>query len=149
MTATKTAALLAISASLVLAPYAALAARPEPAPLLICSVDSACFTEFADLCSAIETSDLNDRTRNGLVTKVNDDAKMIGTEMEGILQRSAQMGQLTSEQAVRAGNVNEISVETAQVAAETVKGAGVVVSITDELKKVSQRLTQQVRQFKI
>ncbi len=99
----------------------------------------------ASLRSMIEHT----RTIGNLVTEVNNDAQMIGKEMQGILQRSSEMSGLTSEQAKRSQAVTTISSETAEAAAQTVEGAGVVVSITDELKKVSQRLTQQVRQFKI
>jgi methyl-accepting chemotaxis protein len=89
------------------------------------------------------------RTIGNLVTTVNADAQMIGQEMQGILQRSAEMANMTTEQAKRAQKVTMISNETAETAAQTVEGAGIVVGITDELKEVSNRLTQQVRQFKI
>jgi methyl-accepting chemotaxis protein len=59
------------------------------------------------------------------------------------------MANMTTEQAKRAQKVTMISNETAETAAQTVEGAGIVVGITDELKEVSNRLTQQVRQFKI
>ncbi len=89
------------------------------------------------------------RTIGSLVTQVNTDAQMIGKEMQNILQRSSEMGNLTNEQARRAQNVSMISTETAEAAAQTVEGAGTVVKITEDLKQVSQQLTQQVRQFKI
>jgi methyl-accepting chemotaxis protein len=56
---------------------------------------------------------------------------------------------MTGEQAVRSKKVTELSTASADAAAQTVEGAGVVVSITKGLQDLSQELTTQVKQFKI
>ncbi len=84
-----------------------------------------------------------------LVTEANKGAADIGQEMTGIVARTDEMSKMTGEQAVRSRKVTEISNESAQAAAQTVEGAGVVVSITKGLQDLSQELTTQVKQFKI
>lgn len=84
-----------------------------------------------------------------LVTEANKGAADIGQEMTGIVARTDEMSKMTGEQAVRSKKVTEISNESAQAAAQTVEGAGVVVSITKGLQDLSQELTTQVKQFKI
>ena len=56
---------------------------------------------------------------------------------------------MTGAQAERSANISKIANETAETARLTVDGAGTVVNITRDLQKMSQRLTQQVQQFKI
>lgn len=84
-----------------------------------------------------------------LVTEANKGAADIGQEMTGIVDRTDEMSKMTGEQAVRSRKVTEISNESAQAAAQTVEGAGVVVNITKGLQDLSQELTTQVKQFKI
>jgi methyl-accepting chemotaxis protein len=84
-----------------------------------------------------------------LVTEANKGAADIGDEMSGIVERTDEMSKMTGEQAVRSRKVTELSTASAEAAAQTVEGAGVVVSITKGLQDLSQELTTQVKQFKI
>jgi methyl-accepting chemotaxis protein len=84
-----------------------------------------------------------------LVADANKGAADIGQEMTGIVSRTNDMSQMTGEQAVRSKKVTELSTASAEAAAQTVDGAGVVVSITKGLQDLSQELTTQVKQFKI
>jgi methyl-accepting chemotaxis protein len=59
------------------------------------------------------------------------------------------MSKMTGEQAKRSQKVTELSNSSAEAAAQTVEGAGVVVNITQGLQDLSQELTTQVKQFKI
>lgn len=84
-----------------------------------------------------------------LVEGANKGAQEVGVEMGGVVARTGEMSNMTSEQAVRSKKVMEISNESAKAAEQTAEGAGVVVSITDGLQNLSQELTTQVKQFKI
>lgn len=84
-----------------------------------------------------------------LVDGANKGAQEVGVEMGGVVARTGEMSNMTSEQAVRSKKVMEISNESAKAAEQTAEGAGVVVSITDGLQNLSQELTTQVKQFKI
>ncbi len=84
-----------------------------------------------------------------LVAEANKGATDIGQEMTGIVVRTDEMSKMTGEQAVRSKKVTELSTASADAAAQTVEGAGVVVSITKGLQDLSQELTTQVKQFKI
>lgn len=84
-----------------------------------------------------------------LVAGANDSVQLINREMEGVVQRSEEMSQMTAEQAQRSEHVTGISAETAEAAEQTVEGAGVVVKVTEDLQKQSLSLTEQVQQFKI
>ncbi|MDH5784667.1 MAG: methyl-accepting chemotaxis protein [Chromatiales bacterium] len=85
----------------------------------------------------------------GLVNEANASVQEINKQMEGVVQRSTDMNVLTGEQATRSQKVTAISAETAEAASQTVEGAGVVVSVTEDLQKQSANLTEQVQQFKI
>ena len=84
-----------------------------------------------------------------LVAEANKGATDIGQEMTGIVVRTDEMSKMTGEQAIRSKKVTELSTASADAAAQTVEGAGVVVSITKGLQDLSQELTTQVKQFKI
>ncbi|MEN8169102.1 MAG: methyl-accepting chemotaxis protein [Pseudomonadota bacterium] len=84
-----------------------------------------------------------------LVGEASDNVQDINTQMEGVVERSNEMNKMTGEQATRSQKVSAISAESAEAAEATVEGAGVVVSVTEDLQKQSQNLTEQVQQFKI
>ena len=84
-----------------------------------------------------------------LVSEANQSVQEINTQMEGVVQRSNEMNDMTVEQASRSQQVSAISAETAEAAEQTVQGAGVVVSVTEDLQQQSKSLTEQVQQFKI
>jgi len=89
------------------------------------------------------------RTIGNLVQQASVGAQRIGQEMQGILKRTTEVTGMTAAQAERSKNVNQLAQETADTSKQTVEGAGMVVSITEELQKVSQQLIRQVQQFKI
>jgi methyl-accepting chemotaxis protein len=84
-----------------------------------------------------------------LVAEASDSVQQINTQMEGVVARSNEMNGMTAEQARRSQTVTALSAESAEGAEKTVEGAGVVVSVTEELQKQSKNLTEQVQQFKI
>lgn len=84
-----------------------------------------------------------------LVDGASKGAHDIGEEMEGIVNRTAEMTNLTVAQAQRSAKVMEISALSAKAAEQTVEGAGTVVHISEGLLNMSQELTTQVKQFKI
>ena len=84
-----------------------------------------------------------------LVEEANKGATAIVGQMEGIVDRTAGMMEMTGLQAQRSKNVMEIAKSSAESARNTVEGAGQVVGITDELQQQSQELIEQVQQFKI
>jgi methyl-accepting chemotaxis protein len=84
-----------------------------------------------------------------LVAEAGKSVQEINTQMEGVVARSNEMNVMTAEQARRSQQVTALSAESAEAAEKTVEGAGVVVSVTEELQKQSQNLTEQVQQFKI
>jgi methyl-accepting chemotaxis protein len=84
-----------------------------------------------------------------LVTGANEGASAVNVQMQAIMQRTADMDQMTTLQAGRSKNAVQIATESSEGAKQTVKGAGIVVGITDELQKLSKNLTEQVEQFKI
>ena len=69
--------------------------------------------------------------------------------MEEIVGRSASSKELTDLQAQRSLDLVEITTESTKSALETKEGAETVVSITNQLQKMSQVLTQQAAQFKL
>jgi methyl-accepting chemotaxis protein len=84
-----------------------------------------------------------------LVAEASNSVQQINTQMEGVVTRSNEMNSMTAEQARRSQTVTALSAESAEGAEKTVEGAGVVVSVTEELQKQSKNLTEQVQQFKI
>ena len=84
-----------------------------------------------------------------LVAEANQGVQEINTEMDGVVERSNEMNAMTSEQARRSQMVSSLAAETSETAEKTVEGAGVVVSVTEDLQTQSKNLTEQVQQFKI
>ena len=99
--------------------------------------------------AALETLIEHTGSINALVGNANTGAVAIANEMSGILGQTGQITEMTGAQAQRSANIAQIAGETAETARLTVDGAGTVVNITRDLQKMSQRLTQQVQQFKI
>ena len=83
-----------------------------------------------------------------VVAAMVSDTRRIGDEMEEIATRSDEMDKLTSLQAGRSGKLVNMSMESAEVAAKTVEGAGIVVGITEDLQQESLALKQEVETFK-
>ncbi len=83
------------------------------------------------------------------VGNANNDINTIEHNMDNVVQRVDEMGVLTGEQAERARIITQASEESSEAAEQTVKGAGVVVNITDELKQQSDNLKSEVVKFKI
>ncbi len=83
------------------------------------------------------------------VEEVDKGATGVREEMEGVIRRSEEMTRMTGEQAERSQAVGQTATETAAGARQTAEGAGVVVGITDELRGLSENLTQLVQQFKV
>ena len=76
------------------------------------------------------------------------DTYKIGDEMKEVVSRSDEMEKLTSLQAGRSRKLVDMSEESAEVAAMTVEGAGIVVGLTDDLQQESLALKQEVQTFK-
>ena len=83
------------------------------------------------------------------VEKAHGGALQISSEMLGIVSRTDEMNQMTDLQAGRSKTLVEITTQSAEAAKQTVLGAGTVVGITDEMRKLSEALTEQVNQFKV
>ena len=84
-----------------------------------------------------------------LILNANQGMSEIGQQMQGVVERTHAMRDMTDAQAVRSQKLTEITGESADAATQTREGAGVVVEITDELQKLSHSLTRQVEQFKV
>lgn len=84
-----------------------------------------------------------------LSSKMDAAASAVSREMQGIVSRTGQMEQLTSQQAQRSRKLVSLSNESLDAARQTVQGAGNVVKITGELQELSEGLTAQVDQFKV
>jgi hypothetical protein len=65
------------------------------------------------------------------------------------MQRTDDLNVMVAEQGVRSKNAITIAQQSFEGAQQTVQGAGVVVSITDELQSASNSLRDQVEQFKL
>ena len=76
-------------------------------------------------------------------------AQRIGKEMQAIVDRTKKTEEMTGLQAQRSKKLVAISDESLEGARTTVEGAGQVVGITEEMKQVSDKLHQQVMQFKV
>ncbi|MEA1922880.1 MAG: Cache 3/Cache 2 fusion domain-containing protein [Pseudomonadota bacterium] len=86
---------------------------------------------------------------SALIQSANSGLSEIGQQMEEIVGRSASSKELTDLQAQRSLDLVEITTESTKSALETKEGAETVVSITNQLQKMSQVLTQQAAQFKL
>jgi methyl-accepting chemotaxis protein len=86
---------------------------------------------------------------SALVSEASAGSSAIDGEMREIVRRTEAMGDLVEAQGERSKNAIRISQQSFEGAQKTVEGAGVVVSITDELGDASKRLQDQVDQFKL
>ena len=86
---------------------------------------------------------------SNLILNANQSMSEISQQMQGVVERTHAMRDMTDAQAVRSQKLTEITGESAESATQTREGAGVVVEITDELQKLSQTLARQVEQFKV
>lgn len=86
---------------------------------------------------------------NGLVSDANKAVNRIGEEMDSVVKRGDDMGQMTVLQAQRAKAITKLAKESAQAATLTVEGAGNVVRIMGDMTNKSEELNEQVKQFKI
>lgn len=86
---------------------------------------------------------------SALITRANQGAQAIGAEMQGVVEQTQKMKELTVLQAGRSKKLIQVSGLSAEAARQTVEGAGTVVGITTELQGLSNNLTEQVAQFKI
>jgi methyl-accepting chemotaxis protein len=84
-----------------------------------------------------------------LITNANQGMTEIGGQMQGVVERTHQMKEMTGTQAERSQKLTEITQESATAAMQTMEGASTVVGITGELQSLSEALTRQVEQFKV
>ncbi|SEH05123.1 Methyl-accepting chemotaxis protein 4 [Candidatus Venteria ishoeyi] len=83
------------------------------------------------------------------VANANQVADAINKDMLGIVGRTNEMADMTTAQAQRSKNIQDIANASSTAARNTVEGAGQVVKITDDLNDLSSDLNKQVQQFKI
>ncbi|WYD79680.1 MAG: methyl-accepting chemotaxis protein [Candidatus Electrothrix gigas] len=86
---------------------------------------------------------------SALVSEASAGSSAIDSEMREIVQRTDQLNEMVAAQGQRSQNAVRIAQQSFEGAQKTVEGAGVVVSITDELMDASERLRHQVEQFKL
>ncbi|XOF33021.1 MAG: methyl-accepting chemotaxis protein [Candidatus Electrothrix sp. YB6] len=86
---------------------------------------------------------------SALVSEASAGSSSIDTEMRDIVQRTDRLNELVASQRERSQNAVQIAQQSQEGAQKTVQGAGVVVSITDDLRSASDRLREQVEQFKL
>jgi methyl-accepting chemotaxis protein len=86
---------------------------------------------------------------SALVSEASAGSSAIDSEMRDIVSRTDQLNEMVAAQGERSQNAVRIAQQSFEGAQKTVEGAGVVVSITDELQAASDRLRQQVEQFKL
>jgi len=98
---------------------------------------------------ALEQLQQQSQNISQLVVEADEHASTAGEKMTGIVQRTDEMKGLTGEQANRSKKVVNLANETASTASQTVEGAGVVVSITEQLQEQSKNLNDNVQQFKL
>ncbi len=84
-----------------------------------------------------------------IIESANSGIDEIGRQMDEIVERSASVREMTDSQAQRSQGLVEITTESTKSSLETREGAETVVSITNQLQKMSQVLTQQADQFKL
>ncbi|MCI5164554.1 MAG: methyl-accepting chemotaxis protein [Candidatus Electrothrix sp. GM3_4] len=86
---------------------------------------------------------------SALVSEASAGSSTIDSEMREIVSRTEQLNEMVVSQGERSQNAVRIAQQSYEGAQQTVKGAGVVVSITDELRAASDKLRDQVEQFKL
>ena len=84
-----------------------------------------------------------------LIANANQGMTEIGGQMQGVVERTHQMKEMTGTQAERSQKLTEITEESAAAAMQTMEGASTVVGITGELQALSEALARQVEQFKV
>ena len=84
-----------------------------------------------------------------LITNANQGMTDIGSQMQGVVDRTHHMKEMTGAQAERSQKLTEITETSAAAALQTMEGAGTVVGITGELKTLSEALARQVELFKV
>ena len=99
----------------------------------------------AALATLVEKSN----TISQLIDQANQGMLDIGSQMEGVVERSHKVKDMTGLQAQRSQKLTEITEESSAAAVQTMEGASTVVSITGELQDLSKALTHQVAQFKV
>ena len=86
---------------------------------------------------------------SALVSEASAGSSAIDSEMREIVNRTDELNEMVAAQGERSQNAVRIAQQSFEGAQKTVQGAGVVVSITDELRAASERLRHQVEQFKL
>uniref|UniRef100_UPI0040576960 methyl-accepting chemotaxis protein n=1 Tax=Candidatus Electronema sp. TaxID=2698783 RepID=UPI0040576960 len=86
---------------------------------------------------------------SALVAEATAGSSAIDGEMREIVRRTEMLNELVAQQGQRSANAIKIAQQSFEGAKKTVEGAGVVVSITDQLSAASADLRQQVEQFKL
>ncbi len=83
------------------------------------------------------------------IDSANHEVSEIGERMTTVVNQSDKMKEMTSMQAERSMTLTEITTLSAQASIQTLKGAGEVVGITEELQKLSAAMSGQISQFKV
>lgn len=86
---------------------------------------------------------------SALVAEATAGSSAIDGEMREIVRRTDMLNELVAQQGQRSANAIKIAQQSFEGAKKTVEGAGVVVSITDQLSAASADLRKQVEQFKL
>jgi methyl-accepting chemotaxis protein len=86
---------------------------------------------------------------SALVAEATAGSSAIDGEMREIVNRTEKLTAMVAAQKERSANATKIAQQSFEGAQKTVEGAGVVVSITDDLTSASARLREQVEQFKL
>ncbi len=86
---------------------------------------------------------------SALVAEATAGSSAIDGEMREIVTRTEKLTEMVAAQRERSENATKIAQQSFEGAQKTVEGAGVVVSITDDLTDASAKLRQQVEQFKL
>lgn len=86
---------------------------------------------------------------SALVAEATAGSTAIDGEMREIVRRTDMLNELVAQQGQRSANAIKIAQQSFEGAKKTVEGAGVVVSITDQLSSASADLRKQVEQFKL
>jgi methyl-accepting chemotaxis protein len=84
-----------------------------------------------------------------LVTDARKSATGMNQLMQGVVQRTDEMSNMTGQQAGRAKKLMEIATLSTEASKQTVEGAGTVVEITSDLQNLAKNLADQVAQFKV
>ncbi len=86
---------------------------------------------------------------SALVTEVRQSGADIDGDMKQIVDRTEKLGKMVALQGQRSQDAREIASQSAEGAAQTMEGAGVVVALTESLNDLSVQLVKHVDQFRI